>query len=127
MWTGDTAGSHSPDQRHHPEPQLWHRYKIGRDTLGETYVATYLKRALSGSFAVSVPGTHLHTDSDEAYIVLSGTMVLEVAGERVVVATGEVCFIPSGVVDAVVRVETPVQVLVIRAPAAHAKVYRGAL
>lgn len=115
-------------------------------------MATYLKRALPNEFAVlsgpvppddlgfrsdrllilwndfdepwADPGHHLHTDSDEAYIVLKGAIVLEIEDERVTVSTGEVCFVPSGVVHAVVQAETPVQALVIRAPASQDKEYR---
>lgn len=118
-------------------------------------MATYLKRALSGEFAVlsgptppddrgfrsdrlqilwndsdepwTDPGCHLHTDSDEAYIVFRGVMVLEIEDECVTVSAGEVCFISPGVMHAVVGVETPVQALVIRAPACQDKVYRDPL
>jgi mannose-6-phosphate isomerase-like protein (cupin superfamily) len=71
-------------------------------------------------------GQHLHTDSDEVYIVLKGTIVLEIEDERLTVSAGEVCFIPSGSFHAIVAVETPVQSLVIRAPAIQDKVYRDA-
>jgi mannose-6-phosphate isomerase-like protein (cupin superfamily) len=115
-------------------------------------MATYLKRALSGDFTVlsgpappddlgfqsdrlqilwndaDEPWTdsrhHLHTNSDEAYIALNGAIVLEIEDERVTVSTGEVCFVPPGVVHAVVQPERPVQALVIRASASHDKEYR---
>ncbi len=69
---------------------------------------------------------HLHTDSDEVYLVLKGAMVLEVEDERVTVSAGEVCFVPAGTFHALVTVETPIQSLVIRSPASQDKVYRGA-
>lgn len=113
---------------------------------------TYHKRALPESFAVlsgpfppddlafksdriqilwncsnapwADPGQHLHTDSDEAYIVLSGALVLEIENERVTVASGEVCFVPAGVFHAVVEVYTPIKAFVIRSPATQDKVQR---
>ncbi len=72
------------------------------------------------------PGPHLHRDSDEVYIVLKGSIVLDIDGEQVTVAAGEVCFVPAGVYHAVVAVETPIQDFVIRSPAGQDKVYRDA-
>jgi mannose-6-phosphate isomerase-like protein (cupin superfamily) len=70
------------------------------------------------------PGQHLHTDSDEVYIVLKGAMVLEVEDEHLTVSAGEICFVSSGTFHAIISVETPIQSLVIRSPASQDKVYR---
>lgn len=115
-------------------------------------MATYLKRALSGDFTVlSGPtppddlgfrsdrlqilwnnsdepwtdsGHHLHTNSDEAYIVLKGVIHLDIDGDRITVSKGEICFVPARVMHAVVGVETPVQALVVWSPASPDKVSR---
>lgn len=70
------------------------------------------------------PSPHLHSGSDEAYIVLNGMISLDIEGELVTVSAGEVCFVPTGVFHAVISVETPYRGFVVRAPALQDKVYR---
>ena len=72
----------------------------------------------------SDPGQHLHTNSDEVYLVLEGAIVFEVEDERFTIAAGEICLVPAGTFHAIVAVETPIKSLVIRAPASQDKVYR---
>ncbi|MGC4192866.1 MAG: cupin domain-containing protein [Thermomicrobiales bacterium] len=69
------------------------------------------------------PGVHFHEASDEAYLVLQGTMTLQIDGELVVVGAGEICFVAAMVPHAVVHVDTPYRGFVIRAPALQDKVY----
>lgn len=66
-------------------------------------------------------GRHLHTGSDEVFVVLEGRLTIEVEGERVEVGPGEFCCFRRGVVHAVVAVETPARTLMIRAPSVDDK------
>jgi mannose-6-phosphate isomerase-like protein (cupin superfamily) len=70
------------------------------------------------------PALHAHLTSDECFIVLSGTIVVEVEGERVNIGPREYCCFPSGMYHAVVDVFPPVETLMIRAPSVEDKVYR---
>lgn len=67
--------------------------------------------------------THLHRDSDEAYVVLEGTV--EVEGVRVVVPAGEAVTVGAGVPHALVAVRHPARGLTIRGPAGDDKVVTG--
>ena len=69
------------------------------------------------------PAPHVHRESDEAYMVLRGTIALNIGQDRVIVSAGEICFVPAGVAHAVVNVEVPYRGFVIRAPALSDKVY----
>jgi mannose-6-phosphate isomerase-like protein (cupin superfamily) len=40
---------------------------------------------------------HSHTDTDEVFIVLDGTMTLEFRDKTVPLSTGELCVVPKGV------------------------------
>jgi mannose-6-phosphate isomerase-like protein (cupin superfamily) len=70
------------------------------------------------------PAPHAHLTSDECFIVLRGSLVVEVEGERVLIGPREFCCFPSGVYHAVVRVFPPVETLMIRAPSVEDKIYR---
>lgn len=70
------------------------------------------------------PHPHAHEESDECFIVLRGTIVVEVEGQRVLVGPGEFCCFPRGIYHAVVDVHPPVESLMIRAPSVADKVYR---
>jgi mannose-6-phosphate isomerase-like protein (cupin superfamily) len=72
------------------------------------------------------PAPHAHAESDECFIVLRGTLVIEVEGERETIGPGEFCCFPRGVYHAVVGVRPPVESLMIRAPAGNDKIYRRA-
>ena len=72
------------------------------------------------------PAPHAHLSSDECFIVLRGTLVVEVEGERVRIGPRELCCFPAGVYHAVVEVSPPVETLMIRAPSVDDKVYRQA-
>jgi mannose-6-phosphate isomerase-like protein (cupin superfamily) len=67
---------------------------------------------------------HMHTESDECFIVLQGVLVVDVAGERFEVGPKSFCCFPRGVFHAIVEVKPPVETLMIRAPSVADKVYR---
>jgi len=67
---------------------------------------------------------HAHQDSDECFIVLAGTLVVTVEGERHTIGPREFCCFPAGVYHAVVEAHPPVETLMIRAPSTADKVYR---
>jgi len=69
------------------------------------------------------PGSHMHLESDECFIVLRGTLVVEVEGERFTIGEREFCCFPRGVYHSVVEVHPPVETLMIRAPSINDKVY----
>lgn len=61
-------------------------------------------------------GRHSHTESDEVFIVLEGTVVVEVDGERVEIGPGEFCCFGVGVVHSVVETRPPLRTFMVRAP-----------
>jgi mannose-6-phosphate isomerase-like protein (cupin superfamily) len=69
------------------------------------------------------PAPHYHRESDECFIVLKGSLVVEVEGERFAVSAGEFCCFPAGVYHSVIELETPFESLMIRAPSIEDKVY----
>jgi mannose-6-phosphate isomerase-like protein (cupin superfamily) len=71
----------------------------------------------------SDPAPHLHTDSDEMFMVTTGTVVFDVEGQEVAVSAGEICGFPAGLVHSVIRVVPPVHFFVLRAPALRDKEY----
>lgn len=71
-------------------------------------------------------GQHYHRESDEVFIVLKGSLEVEVEQEVFTVDAGELCFFPAGVWHAITRANPPVEALVIRAPVTSDKVYRDA-
>lgn len=68
-------------------------------------------------------GLHYHTESDEIFIVLEGTLVVEVEGQRFEVGPREFCCFPAGLPHAIVEVHPPVESLMIRAPSLDDKVH----
>jgi mannose-6-phosphate isomerase-like protein (cupin superfamily) len=69
------------------------------------------------------PRPHAHGESDECFVVLRGSLVVDVEGERVTIEAGEFCCFPRGVFHAVVEVHPLVESLMIRAPSIDDKVY----
>ncbi len=67
---------------------------------------------------------HAHQSSDECFIVLRGSLLVEVEGHRFTVSAGEFCCFPAGVYHQVVEVFPPVESLMIRAPSINDKVYQ---
>ncbi len=66
---------------------------------------------------------HLHQNSDECFVVLDGSIVVEVEGERFTVGSQEFCCFPAGVYHAILEVNPPVKMLIIRAPSGADKIY----
>ena len=60
--------------------------------------------------------SHAHAASDEIFIVLEGTIVIDVDGERVEVGPGEFCCFPEGLAHAVVETRPPLRTFMLRAP-----------
>jgi mannose-6-phosphate isomerase-like protein (cupin superfamily) len=71
----------------------------------------------------SDPLPHAHQESDECYLVLHGSLVLEVEGERVTVGPREFCCLPQGTYHQIVEVNPPVECLILRAPTGADKRY----
>ena len=67
---------------------------------------------------------HYHTQSDECFIVLEGSLLLEVEGERYIIGPGEFCCFPSGVSHSIIEAHPPYRTLMVRAPSVNDKVYR---
>lgn len=66
---------------------------------------------------------HMHAQSDECFLVLEGSIEVQVGEERHIINAGEFCCFPAGVYHAVVSVTPPVKSLAIRAPSIEDKVY----
>jgi len=67
---------------------------------------------------------HAHRESDECFIILRGSVVVEVEGERFTIGPREFCCFPRGVYHQVVSVSPPAETLMLRAPAVSDKVYQ---
>jgi mannose-6-phosphate isomerase-like protein (cupin superfamily) len=59
---------------------------------------------------------HAHRSSDEIFIVLEGTVVVEVGGQRVSVGTNEFCCFPSGLPHQIVETHGPLRTFMLRSP-----------
>ena len=68
---------------------------------------------------------HKHLQSDECFIVLSGTLIVDVEGETFFIGPREFCCFPAGVYHAVLEVHPPVETFMIRAPSVEDKVYQN--
>ena len=67
---------------------------------------------------------HKQLHSDECFIVLHGSLVVEVDGRRFSIGPREFCCFPAGQYHAVVAVHPPVETLMMRAPSVDDKVYQ---
>jgi mannose-6-phosphate isomerase-like protein (cupin superfamily) len=67
---------------------------------------------------------HYHKESDEIFIVLKGALHVEVNGEVHRIGPREFCCFPSGQWHSIVRVEVPVETLMVRSPSVDDKVYK---
>lgn len=67
---------------------------------------------------------HCHLESDEMFIVLRGALQVEVDGVIHRIGPREFCCFPSGQWHSVVRVATPAETLMIRAPSVNDKIYK---
>ena len=66
---------------------------------------------------------HKHLQSDECFLILEGSIEVQVDGDTILIGAGEFCCFQAGVLHAVVSVKPPIQSLVIRAPSVEDKVY----
>ena len=66
---------------------------------------------------------HAHTDCDEFFIVLSGAIVFDVAGQEHRVGAREFCHFPTGVFHRIRATEPPLEAFATRAPSVQDKVY----
>lgn len=69
------------------------------------------------------PAPHYHVDSDEIFIVLKGSLVVEIEGEHITVGPDEMVAFPAGTVHSVVDQYPPLESLMIRAPSIQDKIY----
>jgi len=67
--------------------------------------------------SLTEPRAHLHTASTEVYLVVAGTLTLEVESERIVLASHQACTIPPGVPHRILESSEGVEAVVIRSPA----------
>ena len=61
-------------------------------------------------------GSHSHAASDETFIVLEGTVVIDVEGECVDAGPGEFCCFPAGLAHGIVETRPPLRTFMLRAP-----------
>ena len=70
--------------------------------------------------------SHAHQESDECFIVLQGSILVEVKGERFIVGPREFCCFPQGVYHQVVESYPPIECLMLRSPSVNDKIYQYA-
>ena len=68
--------------------------------------------------------SHAHERSEEMFVVLRGSVVVEVEGEEHEVGPRQYGHFPVGLFHRIARVVEPLEALVIRAPSTDDKVYR---
>ncbi|HZU14213.1 MAG TPA: cupin domain-containing protein [Chloroflexota bacterium] len=71
----------------------------------------------------SDPAEHRHEESDECFLVLQGTLVVEVEGVRHQVGPRAVCFFGRGTIHRLIEAHGHVECLIIRAPSLDDKHY----
>jgi mannose-6-phosphate isomerase-like protein (cupin superfamily) len=70
------------------------------------------------------PSPHAHQESNECFIVLQGSLLIEVEHEQFIIGPREFCCFPRGVFHRIVKVYPPVESLMISAPSINDKIYR---
>lgn len=70
---------------------------------------------------------HKHLESDECFIVLSGTLIVAVEEDQFAINPGEFCFFPAGVYHNILEVKPPIETLMIRSPSIDDKVHQNQL
>ena len=86
---------------------------------GATYREVLRAPALSlGLFALEVGGedTQSPHEQDEVYVVVEGTAVLDVAGERTPVSSGSAAYVPARVPHRFLDVSADLRVMVVFVP-----------
>ena len=71
------------------------------------------------------PEPHAHAEADEIFVVLRGSLVVDVEGEHRIVGPREFCCFPRGLSHSIVEVRPPAETLMIRAPSVSDKIYRA--
>jgi len=66
---------------------------------------------------------HAHKESDEIFIILKGSMTIQIQEVEFELNSGEFCCFPAGIYHAVKSVKTPVESLMIRSPSIEDKIY----
>ena len=105
--------------------------KIAASTTSPTQNIRFFASAAETGGAVSLfettemPGyktsLHRHPVAEETFLVLEGTIILDVAGERVEIGPGEFCCFPDGLPHAVVETIPPLRTFMLRAPSVEDK------
>ena len=67
---------------------------------------------------------HAHQDCTECFIVTKGSILVEVEGEEYLIGPREYCYFPVGVFHRIIKVNTPVESFMIRAPSVEDKIYK---
>jgi len=67
---------------------------------------------------------HMHQSSDECFIVLQGSLDVDVEGEQFTIKAGEFCCFPAGIYHNILEISPPVETLMIRSPSLEDKVYQ---
>jgi mannose-6-phosphate isomerase-like protein (cupin superfamily) len=70
------------------------------------------------------PALHYHRGSDECFIVLRGSLVVQTDEGQFIVGPREFCCFPTGIYHAIVEVHPPIETLMIRAPSVDDKTFR---
>jgi len=68
--------------------------------------------------------SHMHKMSDECFIVLQGSLDVDVEGDLFTIKAGEFCCFPAGIYHSVKEIHLPIETLMIRAPSIEDKVYQ---
>jgi mannose-6-phosphate isomerase-like protein (cupin superfamily) len=68
----------------------------------------------------------MHQSSDECFIVVQGSVVIEVEAERFTIGPRELCCFPAGIYHRIVEVQTLAETLMLRSPLVTDKVYQSA-
>ena len=66
---------------------------------------------------------HYHKKSDECFIVLKGSIVIEVGGKQTTIKEREFCYFPKGIIHSIIKVNAPVESFMIRSASINDKVY----
>ena len=66
---------------------------------------------------------HYHKKSEECFILLKGSIVVEVEGKQIIIKKREFCYFPKGVVHSIVKICPPIESFMIRSASIDDKVY----
>ena len=66
---------------------------------------------------------HKHLASDECFIILKGSLVVDVDGDQFTINAGEFCCFPAGIYHNILEIHPPVESLIIRSPSIDDKEY----